>query len=361
MSKDLQSRSTKPLAPDHGGARIVSPVPSLHSVHVKAVVNQRSPITESMKFVSVPQVDLVELIDARKLVDVECKELCSAHADSPGVIPVPELVVVESGSKGIPADVGVGAQRSCGVAIDSLYPLDALNGAMNALGPVLSDGHYEDHSAGVFSKLGVDISTPDSIVRICHKYSLGDPGGIGCEKDFLDGIPMGEALVTPQDVKNVGQMTNCSEVNALVVVADSVTNCAQIVGAVGTGCSQEHRQSEDAEDALQTMAFVAPFGISRKLPLPVLDISDPPGGCRFAGFLNVHGFLMWWCATVESSADLEKNDWCCRLLWCDWFGSLVYLPNCLKMLVWVAAPTAGMALRVEAVGNRMAQTLSLLG
>ncbi|GMH04920.1 hypothetical protein Nepgr_006760 [Nepenthes gracilis] len=103
VSMDLQP--TKPLAPDHGGAGIVSPVPSLHSDHVEAVVNKRSPISDSLSVASVPQFDQVELIDDHKLVVGEGRELCSAQADFSGVIPVLERAVVESGSKEIPADV----------------------------------------------------------------------------------------------------------------------------------------------------------------------------------------------------------------------------------------------------------------
>ncbi|GMH11650.1 hypothetical protein Nepgr_013491 [Nepenthes gracilis] len=88
VSMDLQP--TKLLAPDHGDAGIVSPVPPLHSDHVEPDVNKRI---------------FDELIEDHMMVVMEGREFCSAQADFSGVIPVPEQAEVESDSKELPADV----------------------------------------------------------------------------------------------------------------------------------------------------------------------------------------------------------------------------------------------------------------
>ncbi|GMH18477.1 hypothetical protein Nepgr_020318 [Nepenthes gracilis] len=130
-------------------------------------------------------------------------EKTDAHVDSPGVIPVPVMAEAGADSKGGPIDVDGGSQCSCDVAGATHCSLEDLDGSVRVLGHALSDLNQldrspdEDQSAGACSELGVDVSTPDSIMRICNKYSLADLGHIktnnGCMSASLAGSHLGEA------------------------------------------------------------------------------------------------------------------------------------------------------------------------
>ncbi|GMH19242.1 hypothetical protein Nepgr_021083 [Nepenthes gracilis] len=173
---------------------------------------------------------------------------------SRAIAPIANFVSVpaeaEVGLKGVQFDDAGAYQCSDDVGGASHITLEDPDGAHQVMGnpsyvlDQLEGSPDEAHSAEDCLKYGVDDSTPGSIARLAHKYSLDDvPNKVNPRDSPVEG-QLGEAQVAIQEDLISVPLTSCMAVEAKATVADPMHSleCCPINNSV-----QSHVVSDLAE------------------------------------------------------------------------------------------------------------------